>query len=175
MVKTGKFTLLIFQKRGKMRNKGQVALEFLTTYAWAFILILITIGALYYFGVFDFDKYLPQKCTFPSQFECLDFNMRDTEIRFKLHNDISEDLYVRNLSITNDANPPIICDKPLSFPPLGDWEYDEERDFVFSNCTSGGFVKGERIEVKINITYYAVNTPSQPNHTINGKITGIIG
>ena len=44
-----------------MHKKSQAALEFLTTYAWAFLVIIIMIGALAYFGVwlnaiFNFSK-----------------------------------------------------------------------------------------------------------------------
>lgn len=37
----------------KMNKKGQAALEFLTTYGWAFLVILVMIGGLSYFGVLD--------------------------------------------------------------------------------------------------------------------------
>ena len=57
----------------KKEARSQAALEFLTTYAWAFLMIVITIGALYYFGVFDLSRLTPSKCLFPSQFECIDF------------------------------------------------------------------------------------------------------
>lgn len=48
-----------------MKNKkGQVAMEFLLTYGWSFIMILMMIGALVYFGVFDnlLNKEKPQFC-----------------------------------------------------------------------------------------------------------------
>jgi len=44
-----------------MAIKGQAALEFLTTYGWAFLVILVAIGGLSYFGVFDFSKYSPDR------------------------------------------------------------------------------------------------------------------
>lgn len=153
-------------------KKSQAALEFLTTYAWAFMLILLTIGALYYFGIFDFDKFLPQKCVFPSQFDCLDFAFIDDEVRFKLINNIGEEVFISSFKITNDASNPLSCTEPSN---QGNWIESEERDFVFSGCTDGAFFEGERTEVKINMTYYAINTPSQPVHQVNGKITGIVG
>ena len=52
------------------RKKAQGALEFLMTYGWAFLVILIMIGALAYFGVLDPSKFLPDRCNFSSQFEC---------------------------------------------------------------------------------------------------------
>ena len=43
-------------------KKGQAALEFLMTYGWAILVVLIVIGALAYFGVLDPKRFLPEKC-----------------------------------------------------------------------------------------------------------------
>jgi hypothetical protein len=153
-------------------RKSQAALEFLTTYGWMFLVMLVTISSLYYFGIFDFAKYLPQKCIFPPQFRCIDFSMRGTEIKFRLLNDIGEEVYITGLDVTNDATPPLSCTPPIN---LGNWDNGEERDFVFTDCRDGAFIQGERIEAKIDLTYYAVNTPSQPIHNVKGKIVGIVG
>ena len=97
----------------KKDKKGQAALEFLTTYVWAFFAISITIGALYYFGIFDFSKYLPQKCIFPSQFKCLDFGLGPTEVKVKLANNLGEDIKVTALQVTNDnPNDPLAWATP---------------------------------------------------------------
>lgn len=53
-------------------RKAQAALEFLTTYGWAFLVILIMIGALAYFGVLDPSKLLPQRCMFSPEIQCLE-------------------------------------------------------------------------------------------------------
>ena len=45
-------------------KKGQAALEFLTTYGWAFLVVLVMIGALAYFGVLNPSRLLPDKCVF---------------------------------------------------------------------------------------------------------------
>ena len=148
--------------------KSQAALEFLTTYVWAFLVIAVTLGALYYFGIFDFSKYLPQKCIFPSQFKCLDFSLKPTEVKIKLANNLGEDIKVTLLQITNDAAPPISCAPLSSF----DWAHSTEKDLAFTSCTGGGYIAGERVELKVSISYYAVNTPSKPVHLINGKVNG---
>lgn len=150
-------------------RKSQAALEYLSTYAWAFIVIAITIGALYTFGVFDFSKYLPQKCIFPSQFKCLDFSLNPSEAKVKLVNNIGEDIQVTSIQITNDANPPISCTAP-SVP--FDWTHSTEKDLAFTSCSGGAYIPDERVELKISFSYYAVNTPSKPTHLINGKING---
>ncbi|MBS3113859.1 hypothetical protein J4448_02035 [Candidatus Woesearchaeota archaeon] len=149
-------------------SKSQIALEYLATYAWAFVVVATAIGALYYFGIFDFSNYLPQKCIFPSQFKCLDFSLNPGQVRIKLANNLGEDIRVTSLQITNDANPPISCTAPLSF----DWASSTDQDIIFSSCTGGAYILGERVDVKMIISYYAINTPSRQTHLINGKING---
>ena len=57
-------------------KKAQAALEFLTTYGWAFLVILIMIAALSYFGVFDPSRFLPDKCIFGTGIGvCQDFTV----------------------------------------------------------------------------------------------------
>ncbi len=150
-------------------RKAQAALEFLTTYVWAFFVIIITIGTLYYFGIFDFNKYLPQKCIFPSQLKCLDFSLRPNQVGIKLANNLGEDIRITAIQITNDAVPPITCTLPAT--PF-DWTYATEKDLPFTSCTGGAYIAGERVELKISMSYYAINTPSKPIHSISGKING---
>ncbi|MBI3035047.1 hypothetical protein HYY71_01885 [Candidatus Woesearchaeota archaeon] len=152
-----------------MRTKSQASLEFLTTYVWAFFVIAITVGTLYYFGIFDFGKYLPQKCVFTSQFKCLDFSLAPAEVRIKLVNNLLENIKVTAVQITNDATPPISCTPPAV--PF-DWAHSAERDIVFASCGGGAYIAGERAELKVSISYYAVDTPSRPVHLINGKVNG---
>lgn len=154
-----------------MHNKSQAALEFLATYAWAFIVITITISSLYYFGVFDFSKYLPQRCIFPTQLKCLDFSLKPGEVRVKLVNNLGEDIKVTSLQITNDATPPISCPTTNPIFPF-DWTHSTEKDIAFTPCSGGAYIAGERAELRITISYYAVNTPSKPVHIINGKLNG---
>ncbi len=158
-------------------RKSQAALEFLTTYAWAFIVISITIGALYYFGILDFSKYLPQKCIFPSQFKCLEFSLRPSEVRLKLVNNLGEDICVKSVGITSDAAIPVSC--TFSALPRGacgptefEWKHDTTKDLFFTSCFGGGYLSDTRVEVKILMNYYAINTPSKPIHAISGKIDG---
>jgi len=158
-------------------RKSQAALEFLTTYAWAFVIIGVTISALYYFGALDFSKYLPQKCVFPSQVKCVDFGLDPSSVKLRLVNNLGEDICITSISITNDALEPISCAQP-SLPsincPAGefDWLHSTEKDIEFSSCSGGGYIPDTRVEIRVNMVYYAINTPSKPLHSINGKING---
>lgn len=160
-------------------NKSQAALEFLTTYAWAFIVIAVTVSSLYYFGIFDFGKYLPQKCTFPQQFKCLDFTLRPTSLMFKLTNNIGEDVCVKTITVTNDAQSPLSCAFNSVPHPQGScaalefkWDHAVDKDFEFTSCVNGAYIPDEKIEVKVYMTYYSPKTPSKPIHSISGIING---
>ena len=151
--------------------KSQAALEFLTTYAWAFMVIILTVGALYYFGIFNFSRFLEQKCMFPSQFECIEFSFVGDQVRFKLVNNIGEKINVVGYSITNDALNPLSCTPPPTFP---NWLPGEQKDFIFSGCTGGGFIVRERADTKIAIDYCAPDTLGCPIHTLTGKISAVV-
>ena len=157
-------------KRAGMSKKSQSALEFLTTYAWAFIVISIAMGSLYYFGIFDFSKYLPQKCVFPSQFKCLDFSLDTSQVKIKLVNNLGESIKVTEVNIANDGNTLACTPPPVPF----DWAYSKDIDISFSSCSGGGYISGSRVDLKISFKYYAVNTPSKPVHAVSGKINGRI-
>jgi|TARA_B100001964_G_C14169044_1_gene570546 hypothetical protein len=155
----------------KKEAKSQAALEFLTTYAWAFLVIMITIGALYYFGVFDFSRFLPQKCMFPSQFECIDFSFVGDEVKLRLVNNLGEEIRVDSFTVTNDAVDPLSCTSPQDF---GSWKPGDEQDLTFTDCINGVFIVGERTNARITMEYCSPATPNCPKHTINGKITAVV-
>ena len=164
-------------------SKSQAALEFLTTYAWAFIAISVTLGALYYSGVFDFGKYLPQKCTFPSQFECLDFSLGTAAAKIRLVNNLGEDICVTSLEMASDIDSSVSCTVDAtrwdegSLCPIGsgedEWGQSKPKDFDFA-CGSGSYIADTRIELRVTMKYYSPNTESKPEHTINGRINGKI-
>ncbi|MDP6648178.1 MAG: hypothetical protein QGH34_02190 [Candidatus Woesearchaeota archaeon] len=158
-----------------MFKKSQAALEFLTTYVWAFLGIMIALGALYYFGIFEFSKFLPQKCIFSSQFECTAFSFEGNQIKFRLVNNIGEEIKVKTISIS----PPLDCSSTQSTPL--DWESEGEIDFTFTlgDCPEEVFIEGERTEAQITMTYCAPATTGcleseDVDHRINGKITAIV-
>lgn len=53
-----------------MRKKAQAALEFLMTYGWALLVILVMVGAFAYLGVTDPQQFIQDKCTLSPGFDC---------------------------------------------------------------------------------------------------------
>jgi len=62
----------------KAYKKSQAALEFLMTYGWAILVVLVAVGALAYFGVLSPDKFLPAKCTLSAGIACVDHRVQGT-------------------------------------------------------------------------------------------------
>ncbi len=59
-----------------MHKRGQAALEFLSTYGFAFLIILVMVGALTYFGVLKPQNIIPERCILGREFECNDFQLQ---------------------------------------------------------------------------------------------------
>jgi hypothetical protein len=53
------------------RIKSQSAIEYLTTYGWAILIIAIVLIALFNLGLFNPSSFVSTTCTFPAQFGCL--------------------------------------------------------------------------------------------------------
>ena len=64
------------------RKRGQVAMEFLMTYGWAIIIILLAVAALWYLGVFS--PSTPNRCDLDAPFNCGDVKITNNVVEFSL-------------------------------------------------------------------------------------------
>lgn len=58
-------------------KKAQAAMEFLMTYGWALLVVLVAIGALAFFGVLNPGQFLPDQCTMFSGISCTGYYAND--------------------------------------------------------------------------------------------------
>ena len=81
-------------------KKAQAAIEFLTTYGWAFIIILVAFGAFsYYFG-FDTTSRIPNMCNFGTDFSCGGYLADESGVLvFELNNNIGKTINVSYVRI----------------------------------------------------------------------------
>ena len=85
-----------------MNKRGQAATEYLITYGWAFMAIIITVGALAYFGVINPSRFIPDRCSFGSQMECTDFLLDENGVHMYLRNNYGKDIIIENITGLND-------------------------------------------------------------------------
>ena len=84
-------------------KRAQAAMEFLMTYGWAILVVLIVIGALAYFGVLSPSTLLPEKCTFPVSLSCLDHAVGNGFMAISLQNGAGRDITIRGVTATSEA------------------------------------------------------------------------
>lgn len=156
-------------------KKAQSALEFLMTYGWAFLVILIMIGALAYFGVLNPQKFLPDRCNFGTQINC------DTDyvavkksatpspplLIARLVNGVGKDIGIYGLTVTTPTVPTLSCSACLADPantacPVGGinlvgaahpgvkWENGRPKNLIVHSCTGGDALSvGSKVRLEV--------------------------
>ncbi len=140
----------------KMFKKSQAAMEFLMTYGWAILVVLVAIGALAYFGVLSPDRFLPAKCTLPAGIACTDFKVTATTIDVVLRNGMGFDATGVTVAIpgcTTSSSTNLNNGQQLTFQATG------------CSLTAGSKFSGD-----VNVSY--TNADTSLTHRIQGSITG---
>ena len=74
-------------------KKAQFSLEFLMSYGWILIAVMVSILVLTTLGVLDFSKILPDECNFPLQLKCYDYAIdSEGDLKFTLMNAYGKDI-----------------------------------------------------------------------------------
>lgn len=138
-------------------KKSQVALEFLMTYGWAILVVLVAIGALAYFGVLSPDKFLPNKCTLSSGIACLDHKADLTlnEVTVVIQNSLGYDISLISVSAsdcTDDSTPAGLVN-------------GAKGTYVMTSCT---FASTSKYSGDVNVSY--TNTGTSITHKNQGRI-----
>ena len=159
-------------------KKGQAALEFLMTYGWAILVVLVSIGALAYFGILKPSKILPNRCTIGHEFQCLDFQISasgaspNPQFKLRLKNNVGEPIDVTLMTISTETTVALACTNPQN--PTS-WKSGEVKDFAWTSCTSfGGLIAGEKGKVLITLRYNSVASGSNYAKEVNGEVYSTI-
>lgn len=170
-------------KQIKRFNKAQAALEFLTTYGWAFLVILIMIGALAYFGILSPSKLLPNRCNFGSEFVCDDYRITSEtpptttpptpakEFRIRLKNNVGEAVTVASIVIGSETPNQFECTAP-TMPT--NWPSGKVEDLVWTACNPEaagvGFVSGEKAKILVTVNWYPTQSGTNYAKVTKGEV-----
>ena len=175
----------------KKSIKAQAALEFLTTYGWAFLIILIMIGTLAYFGILNPVKLVPDRCNFASEFQCGAYRIREggsgvaDEFRFSLKNNVGEAITViaaPDMRITNEAGTVNFITGTCTLTPARpfSWNPGESREFVLTGTgdacafATNGMTPASKGKLLIEINYYKSASGTSYNTIARGEIVASV-
>ena len=151
-----------------MYKKSQAALEFLTTYGWAFLVILIMIATLAYFGILSPGKILPNRCNFGAEFQCLDYQIGATTFKMRLKNNVGEPIDVSALNLSTESVTAYTCTTPPSNPAA--WKSGEVKELSWTGCSGGGIVAGEKGKILVDVKYNSVSSGSTYAKQVKGEV-----
>jgi hypothetical protein len=141
-----------------MNRKSQAAMEFLMTYGWAILVVLVAVGALAYFGVLSPDKFLPAKCTLQAGIGCIDHKATSTALNVVLLNSLGFDLTITDLKASQCT-----AQTGLSVSLLNGGRYTANMV-----CVNSG---SSKYNGQFNVTYTTPSDAGGLSHTNVGQVT----
>ena len=160
----------------KKSVRAQAALEFLTTYGWAFLIILIMIGTLAYFGILSPSKLTPNRCNFGSEFQCLDYQIKDLgtgaddTFRLRLKNNVGETITMDSIALTKEDGNPYACTTAQPMNTLSSWAVSAVKDLVWTACTFGDLTKDQKGKILVTLTYHSVSSGEDYKKQVKGEV-----
>lgn len=150
-------------------KKAQAALEYLTTYGWAILAALVSLGAISYFGFMNPTALLPDKCDFGKQLECVDYIVikgagsgGTSAMKITFRNNFGKDVEIT--AAQGDGLDPTPTTLPLLITAGSEAELVMDAQ---DRVTPGRGDKGDYI---INITFRRADMAGSPEHTLIGSL-----
>jgi len=160
-----------------MNIRSQAALEFLTTYGWAFLVILIMMSALTYFGVLNPSKLLPDRCNFGAEVGCnkntmVISNVADNTLTMRLANNFGVGVVVTAARVTTDVTTAGTCTAQINNAAISAFSWQSDSTIIFNaDCANGNLlVDKEKIKFGIEIDYYPASAGVGYSKIIFGEV-----
>jgi hypothetical protein len=145
-------------------KKGQASFEFLSTYGWAFMVVMVMIASLIYFGVLRVDSLLPEKCVFDEGFLCRDTGIilgASPSIKARMVNTFGKPIIVQEVTVTcrgitgtctpcAPGNQACGLNQTLELTPNRPWKPEEERELII---LVPGLSQSDKPKVRIEVKY----------------------
>ncbi len=135
--------------------KGQTALEYLITYGWAILVILVVLAVLWYYGVFNPSKWSGESVSEGSAFKVIDKKLTGTTLSLLLGDKTNTQTTISAVDVTGDITG---SSGTLSvIIPAGGQMASASPITVTLTAPTGGAVAGSFYKFTVTTTYQAVN------------------
>ncbi len=161
--------------QGMLTMKGQAAIEYLTTYGWAILALVIVIAVLFSTGIFSPSYLVSEECNFGNSLKCQFALFNEgghTQIQLTVFNGFPYKVRLDDLSIASLEGGQAFT----GFP--GGIELESGAKYTFEGELGGPEVPAGQIKrFGGNITYVSCAPELGPvcsdvEHTITGRVTG---
>lgn len=152
-----------------MQKKAQAAMEFLMTYGWAILVVLVVLGALTYFGVLSPQTLLPSRCeTGEMWLKCKDSKLDSTNNQFiiTLENNWQYDVKVTSINVSSNV---LSCSKTFTTTVI----QGDEAKFTVDSCPDAiDAARAGKGKVKndLSISWERADVTSPTSHTMTGVL-----
>jgi len=147
------------------KKKAQAAMEFLMTYGWALLVVLIAIAELEFFGLLNPGRFLPEKCEITPGLTCVGFtamtngspNTNHSNITVLLNNGLGLDMENIEVNVSN-------CRSVNNTAQL---IQGETAEITVLNCS---LTPSTRFKSDIMVRYETVTDDNRLSHSKKGNI-----
>lgn len=152
-------------------RKGQAATEFIMTYGWAILAVLVAIGCLAYFGVINPAKYFPEKCMFASGINCKDYKVYEDSgtksliVKITIENKLQDTVRLDNVTIRTKGG---TYENATCITPNTVFPQDTTQAITCPLPPGSSLGVGEKAVTAVIITYRDVSGGFP--HIINGDV-----
>jgi hypothetical protein len=158
-------------------KQAQAAMEFLLTYGWAILVVLVAISALAYFGVLDMKFLTRNSCTLPVGLSCLDHRVYvqgpTNRLEMNIKNNLGHEIKITafDAEVFNNKHQ-LINDITLS----NGEKTVSPNNLIVMDLTNVGSGSGQKINSRekysfeFTLTYTVTETGL--SHTVKGSVIG---
>ncbi len=157
-------------------KRGQAAMEYLMTYGWAILVIVIVLAALLYLGIFT--PITPEVCMMPAGINCQKtyLSSANDNIDVTLVNGLQKSIAVMEMKCTQESAPTAFDEVKVDGTDLAvsmgqAFSPETALDCYDSTGAAATFDNGEQYSGKLYIRYYFKDEGSGSPRTIVGTIT----
>ncbi len=162
-----------FRKNQRFFQKAQAAMEFLMTYGWAILIVLVALGFLSYHGIVGGGYFLPERCVIAtgSGLFCEDFSASEGQIILKVRNILPGTAQITQAFITQEGNSCELEEETVSIPSDGLSTLTLSTGETCPSLTTAG----KKLKGDISITFQRQYLPKTIGGDIISKILGVAG
>ncbi len=148
-----------------MNRKGQAATEFLMTYGWAILIVIVVGGILAYYGVFSPGKLMgTSKVGFSQVDVAQPWSLNAAgALSLKVVNKVGQDINITAIYINGVSKPITPSSVDVSAGATSDW----------ITVTTGSTGKsGDAYKMDVAIEYYLISDATQKHFNSTGSLSG---